>query len=127
MPFPRLNKFKSSATNDNRPLLYAQDQSPSTPSLAPSTATNTTTATLQPYSDVTQPNDTTDTSNDGKVSNETPETKSETPVPFHRPTTPLQGSNHNPWSSYRDLPPDHPVFRYPDSLREKMYAKGVGT
>jgi hypothetical protein len=45
---------------------------------------------------------------------------------FTRPKTPPKGSNYNEWSSYRDLPRDHPVFRYPDAMREKMYAKGVG-
>lgn len=46
--------------------------------------------------------------------------------PIVRPTTPPQGTNHNPWTSYHDLPADHPVFRYPDEMREKMYAKGIG-
>jgi hypothetical protein len=46
--------------------------------------------------------------------------------PFVRPTTPSRGSNYTAWSSYRDLPLDHPVFRYPDEMREKLYSNGVG-
>lgn len=127
MPFPRLTKSKPTTSNDNRPLLYAQDPSPSTPSLAPTTATTNTTATMQPNHDVTQSstNTTNDANNDEALKDEEPQ--NDQPLHFHRPQTPPQGSNHNPWSSYHDLQLDHPVFRYPDSLREKMYAKGVGT
>ncbi|EMC94221.1 hypothetical protein BAUCODRAFT_26396 [Baudoinia panamericana UAMH 10762] len=42
-----------------------------------------------------------------------------------RPKTPPQGSNYHPWTSYHDLPRDHPVFQYPAGMREKLYAKGV--
>ncbi|KAK5126341.1 hypothetical protein LTR85_010577 [Meristemomyces frigidus] len=35
-------------------------------------------------------------------------------------------SSHSlPWESYSKLGPDHPVFRYPAAVREKMYAEGV--
>jgi len=44
-----------------------------------------------------------------------------------RPTTPPQGSRSIPWDSYHDLPAEHPVFLYPDDVREKMYKKGIGT
>ena len=44
---------------------------------------------------------------------------------FIRPTTPPQGSNHNPWESYKKLPRDHPVFAMPDEMREKCYKKGI--
>lgn len=36
------------------------------------------------------------------------------------------GSHSLPWESYSNLPPSHPVFRYPAELREKLYAKGIG-
>lgn len=120
MPFPRLTKSKHVPEKDDRPLLYAQQPS-STPSLAPSAATTTTTAKSQPYRDPEQLS----TSDDTQTAEESPKVEPEDST-FTRPTTPPQGSNYNPWSSYRDLPPDHPVFRYPDEVREKMYAKGVG-
>lgn len=122
MPFPRLTKSKHVPEKDDRPLLYAQ-QSPSTPSLAPSVATATTTATLQPYHEPDQSTSDNDTSTIDDTPEAAPESETDS---FTRPQTPPQGSNYNPWSSYRDLPPDHPVFRYPDEVREKMYAKGVG-
>jgi hypothetical protein len=63
---------------------------------------------------------------DGDNNNSHTSDDPDVPLPFTRPQTPPQSSNHLPWSSYHDLPPDHPVFRYPDEVREKMYAKGVG-
>ena len=51
----------------------------------------------------------------------------EAEVVIDRPATPPQGSRRIPWESYHDLPADHPVFRLPQDVREKMYAKGVGT
>lgn len=110
MPFPTLSKSKPNP--DTRPLLYAQSQSPSTPSLAPSSTSTTTNAANDTNSKAGNDNDTEQDPND--------------PTPMARPKTPPQSSNHLPWSSYHDLPPDHPVFRYPDDVREKMYAKGVG-
>jgi hypothetical protein len=53
------------------------------------------------------------------------EDDSEDPEGFVRPVTPPQGSNHNPWTSYHDLRPSHPVFKYPNALRAKMYQKGI--
>ena len=43
-----------------------------------------------------------------------------------RPATPPQGNRSIPWDSYHDLPADHPVFLYPDDVREKMYKKSIG-
>lgn len=114
MPFPSLSKSKPSPRTDTRPLLYAQSQSPSTLSLAPSSTTNNT---AQP--NLSDPND--------EPKNPQTESQQDTPIPLTRPKTPPQSTNHLPWSSYHNLPPDHPVFRYPDEIREKMYAKGVGT
>lgn len=143
MPFLRLSKTKPSSTpnKDDRPLLYAT-QSSSTPSIAQST-TSTTRHQQEPYFDATsaarsecqrqQPyNDTTSPAPTSEAPQSSQEEKKGQPKPsasdpsFVRPSTPPQGSNHNPWSSYHNLPPDHPVFRYPDEMREKMYAKGVG-
>lgn len=124
MPFPRISRSKPSERMDKRPLLYAQ--SPSTPSLAPSsTTTDATSNAIVPDLNTLQVNDSLST----KTGNNTSQPKDEPapPPPSTRPTTPPQGSNHNPWSSYHDLPPDHPVFRYPDAMREKMYTKGIGT
>lgn len=116
MPFPALSKPKPKP--DTHPLLYAQSQSPSTPSLAPSSTTTTTKATND--TDTNPPNH----KNDGN-NNDNPSRTEDSPIT--RPKTPPQSSNHLPWTSYHDLPPDHPVFRYPDDVREKMYSKGVGT
>ncbi|OQN98800.1 hypothetical protein B0A48_15146 [Cryoendolithus antarcticus] len=44
---------------------------------------------------------------------------------FRRPVTPDQGENHNPWTSYWDLPRDHPVFSMSDETRNKLMKKGV--
>lgn len=38
---------------------------------------------------------------------------------FIRPKTPPQGTNHNPWESYKSLPRTHPVFNMSDEQREK--------
>ena len=113
MPFPSLSKLKPSPKQDTRPLLYAQSQSPPTPSPAPSSTSTSTTTNAAP-------NETAQPTNNNQVPQD------EYQEPFARPQTPPQSSNHLPWSSYHDLPPDHPVFRYPDEVREKMYAKGVG-
>ncbi|KAM0710328.1 hypothetical protein Q7P35_002690 [Cladosporium inversicolor] len=62
MPFPSLTKSKPSPKpTDTRPLLYAQSQSPSTPSLAPS-STSTSNDTTQPTNNASNSNDQTDTS-----------------------------------------------------------------
>lgn len=116
MPFPTLSKSKPNT--ETRPLLYAQSQSPSTPSLAPSSASTSTNA----------PSDTNTNPPNPKNDDNSPEAEDNphAALPLTRPKTPPQSSNHLPWSSYHDLPPDHPVFRYPDDMREKMYAKGVG-
>lgn len=114
MPFPSLTKSKPSPKTDTRPLLYAQSQSPSTPSLAPSSTSNST----------ANPTDASKPENDNE--NDADQDPNDA-LPMTRPSTPPQSTNHLPWSSYHNLPPDHPVFRYPDELREKMYAKGVGT
>ncbi|GAB7331862.1 hypothetical protein MBLNU13_g03804t1 [Cladosporium sp. NU13] len=118
MPFPSLSKSKPNP--DTRPLLYAQSQSPSTPSLAPSSTSKITNAAsnetpqFQNDPDAPKHDDNTDDNSSQPEDN-----------PITRPKTPPQSSNHLPWTSYHDLPPDHPVFRYPDDVREKMYAKGV--
>jgi hypothetical protein len=43
-----------------------------------------------------------------------------------RPTAPAQGSRDSPWSSYRDLPSEHPVFGYSDETRAELYERGIG-
>jgi len=118
MPFPTLSKTKPKP--DTRPLLHAQSQSPSTPSLAPSSTSTTANAANDADTDTNPPNHKNDENTDDNPS------RTEN-SPITRPKTPPQSSNHLPWTSYHNLPPDHPVFRYPDDVREKMYAKGVGT
>ncbi|KAM0717666.1 hypothetical protein Q7P37_007518 [Cladosporium fusiforme] len=124
MPFPRFSKPKSQPKTDTQPLLDAA-ATPPTPSIA-TTITKTKPA-PEPYRDVTN----TSTSQNSRTNppskeedEEEEQTPSETP-PFPRPKTPPQGTNHTAWSSYRTLPPSHPVFRYPDDVREKMYDKGI--
>lgn len=56
-----------------------------------------------------------------------PETTSQYHPETGRPITPPKGSKVLPWESYSNLPDDHPVFLYPQEVREKMYAKGIGT
>ena len=125
MPFPSLSMSKPNA--DTRPLLYAQSQSPSTPSLAPSSTSTSTNANAHAANDTNPnpPNPKADNNNNDD--DDTEQNSNDALPPVARPKTPPQSSNHLPWSSYHDLPPDHPVFRYPDAVREKMYAKGVGT
>lgn len=127
MPFPfhRSSKSKDASSpeiqRDNksqkRPLMFAQDFSPDT-SAAPSTYEPSIAPTEQ-----TLVNDNEDarTLTDAETARDVAEEHD-----FVRPTTPPKGSNYNPWMSYRDLPRDHPVFAYPDEVREKMYAKGIG-
>lgn len=122
MPFLRLPKHSSIKEKDDRLLPFSQ--TPSTPSLAPS-ATTSAINHQEPYNDITQSNDDPPKPNIPPETDNTSQTTPNNP-PFTRPTTPPQGSNHNPWSSYHNLSPEHPVFRYPDDVREKMYAKGVG-
>lgn len=45
---------------------------------------------------------------------------------YTRPKTPPQGSRGSPWSSYRNLHRNHPVFGFSKEAREKMYSEGVG-
>jgi hypothetical protein len=113
---------------DTRPLLYAQSQSPSTPSLAPSSTSTSTNANANAANDANTnpPNPKADNNNDDD-DDDAEQNPNDSLPPVARPKTPPQSSNHLPWSSYHSLPPDHPVFRYPDAVREKMYAKGVGT
>lgn len=95
---------------DHRPLMFAQTSSAAAsiaPSEFPAASSKASTRSLS-ASETTAPQ-------------EKPAEQ-----PFARPQTPPQGSNYTAWSSYRDLPADHPVFRYPDEMREDMYAKGVG-
>jgi hypothetical protein len=47
-------------------------------------------------------------------------------VNIARPTTPAQGSRDSPWSSYRDLPSQHPVFAYSEEARAELYQRGIG-
>lgn len=104
---------KPTDADDHRPLMFAQTSSAAA-SIAPSELT---TASSRDFtrsfaaSEATAAEDPQD---------KLPEQS------FVRPQTPPQGSNYTAWSSYRDLPADHPVFRYPGKMREDMYAKGVG-
>ena len=101
------------ATSDGHPLL--RTQTPSKSSIA-SSYVSTNTTTLPTAKKAATPD-----SHEFKY-----EQADGTQLPFVRPKTPLQGSKHVAWSSYRDLPQDHPVFRYPNDMREKMYSKGIG-
>jgi hypothetical protein len=118
MSFFRSTKPEARPLSDGRPLLRAA--TPSTSSIATSKFDG---VSSRPSEDVTSFRP------DSKMSAlETQEKQKEETAqpPFVRPTTPPKGSNYTAWSSYRDLPLDHPVFRYPDEMREKMYSKGVG-
>ena len=118
MSFFRRNK--TDGRPDGRPLLYAQ--TPSQSSIASSRATR-----HPSHSKDDAGAHYTDSKTDAVEHREVQEGEEEpTELPFARPQTPAQGSNYTAWSSYHDLPQDHPVFRYPDEMREKMYAKGVG-
>lgn len=127
MPFPfhRSSKSKDVASpevqKDNksqkRPLMFAQDSSPN---VNASTAPSTYEPSIAPTGQTLVPEDDARTLTDAETAREVAEEQD-----FVRPTTPPQGSNYNPWMSYRDLPRDHPVFAYPAEVREKMYAKGV--
>ncbi|KAM0714669.1 hypothetical protein Q7P37_009967 [Cladosporium fusiforme] len=44
---------------------------------------------------------------------------------YKRPKTPPQGSRSSPWSSYRSLRPDHPVFGLSKETRENLYAQDI--
>jgi len=128
MPFPFSRSSKSKDTSpeikkDNksqkRPLIFAQDSSPNI-SAAPSTYEPSIAPTEKTL--VSDENDDARTLTDAETAREVAAEED-----FVRPTTPPQGSNYNPWMSYRDLPRDHPVFAYPNEVREKMYTKGIGT
>jgi hypothetical protein len=111
----RRTKPEALAPSDGRPLL--RTATPSTSSIATGVSS-------RPSEDaiLVRPN-----SKTSAVGTTREKHKEETAQPpFVRPTTPPKGSNYTAWSSYRDLPLDHPVFRYPDEMREKMYSKGVG-
>jgi hypothetical protein len=126
--FGRKKSVSTGNEDEKRPLAYAQSSyAPSInsslastyePSISPSTTT------LQSEDD-----DKTLVGDDEKAFKSAQGTGSQQETHEHefiRPKTPPKGSNYNEWSSYRDLPRDHPVFRYPDAMREKMYAKGIG-
>lgn len=121
MPFPSLSKSKPNA--DTRLLLYAHSQSPSTPSLAPSSTSTSANAANDTNPNPPRPK----ADNNNNDDDDAEQNPNDSLPPVARPKTPPRSSNHLPWSSYHSLPPDHPVFRYPDAVREKMYAKGVGT
>lgn len=144
MPFPSFKSKKPASlspeiTSQTRPLVYAQS------TYAPSEVDSINTSTqrspdIRPpthkaissdvFADVTyykeqKAKQAAAAAEAGEVDSSVDDETQQTPA-FERPTTPPQGSRSLPWESYRDLEADHPVFLYPDDVREKMYAKGIG-